>query len=637
MIPLRAESSTVSLPPRERALAKRRAKAIKLGLPPSIASKSPAKGIQKRAKPPAPPPTLAATRQRRAAADVAYLDRPDGYHIKRVVRRVSPGPAPPVPYLPGEEDIPRSDTESEDSDAQVPELAALSTNSRVAVETEDTPTEPDSDLVDYDAEGEDEDGDGDTYMQHLPPANHSFSMGPECAGASGSMPGVEATSATNPFASASQDDIQALFGSLGNPHFGDGHPTNSNGDHFPGFPDVYSPPVPDCLVAHTCNLFGDGAQYGIQDSNTWEPFTVHQLNATVNDLQARQPSLASAESCSNHPARLSPPDNLPHRRPPPSRVATPAPWIIVPETQAPNLRQPTTPLPQRYALASQTGTPTGLPFSLRPLTSPHPRPHLSTRELVSQARSQAQSSRPSVPPLPTNLPNINNLRTRSSPDIDDALPFGLGSLRLSLDLDDVGNNTDDAIAEDEERLLDPDASRPSTPVMLKETDVGLNESSTIQITQARCRASRFLNARRPVPHRAASSPRRIPTVLELKTNARRLYKLHHRKHRRRHHAPAPETSRRRKRGVLRAGALTPEQQMVMGPTEYHLFKDIICENPWPEDREVFLQAAENYATNITGISGADVFTESFLDTIFYKMSANRGNSLTRIEVMVEQG
>ncbi|KAG9084397.1 hypothetical protein FS749_005264 [Ceratobasidium sp. UAMH 11750] len=123
MIPLRAESSTVSLPPRERASAKRRAKAIKLGLSPSVAGKSPAKGSRKRAKAPAPPPTLAATRKRRAAADVAYLDRPDGYHIKRVVRRVSPGPAPPVPYLPGEEDIPRSDAESDDSDATALELA----------------------------------------------------------------------------------------------------------------------------------------------------------------------------------------------------------------------------------------------------------------------------------------------------------------------------------------------------------------------------------------------------------------------------------------------------------------------------------------------------------------------------------
>ncbi|KAG8732209.1 hypothetical protein FRC10_001158 [Ceratobasidium sp. 414] len=263
-------------------------------------------------------------------------------------------------------------------------------------------------------------------------------------------------------------------------------------------------------------------------------------------------------------------------------------------------------------------------------------PFATAIHIVSQARSQAQSSRPLVPPLPTNLPNINNLCTLSSPDIDDALPFGLGSLCLSLDLDDVGNNTDDAIAEDEERLLDPDASQPSTPIMLKETDIGLNESSTIQITQAWCRASWFLNARRLVPHRAASSPRRIPTVPELKMNARRLYKLHHHKHHRRHHAPAPETSRCCKRGMLCAGALTPEQQMVMGPTEYHLFKDIICENPWPEDQEVFLQAAENYVTNITGISGADVFTESFLDTIFDKMSANRGNLLTRIEVMVEQ-
>ncbi|KAG9078576.1 hypothetical protein FS749_009388 [Ceratobasidium sp. UAMH 11750] len=427
-------------------------------------------------------------------------------------------------------------------------------------------------------------------------------MDPGRAGAPGSTAQIGTTSATrpaNPFADANQDDIEALFGSLDNLGFADGHPTDS--DHFPGLADAYSCPVPDRLAAHA-SLFGNGQQYGIQDPNVWEPLSMHHVNT----------------------AALPPPpiNGLPHPRPP-SRVATPAPWIVVPETQAPTLHQPSTPLPQpqptRYTLVSQvqTGSPTGSPFSLRTPTSSCPRPRLSTRELVSQARSQARSPHLPIPPPPANLPGTSNLRARSSLDPDDALPFGLAHLRLSLNSGGAGDNTDDAISEDEERRLDPDASRPSTPVAFEDTDIGLDESSPVQVTQAR-------------------SPRRIPTILEVKANARRLYKLHHRKHRRRHPTPAPETSRRRKRAVLRAGTLTAEQQMVMAPMEYHVFKDIVCKNPWPEDREEFLEAAEKYATNVTGISGPDVFTESFLDTVFYKMSANRGNSLTRIEVMMEQ-
>lgn len=103
MPPVRAESSTVSLPPRERRLGKQRAKAIKLGLPPLVSTKSPTKKTRKDAQKSAP--TLASTRVRRAGAmDVAYLNRPDGFHIKRVVRRPpTPRPAPPVPYLSGQD------------------------------------------------------------------------------------------------------------------------------------------------------------------------------------------------------------------------------------------------------------------------------------------------------------------------------------------------------------------------------------------------------------------------------------------------------------------------------------------------------------------------------------------------------
>ncbi|KAG8732992.1 hypothetical protein FRC10_000495 [Ceratobasidium sp. 414] len=168
MPPLRAESSTVSLPPRERALAKRCAKAIKLGLPPSSASKSPAKGIRKRRKVPAPPPTLATTRKRRGA-EVAYIDQPDGYHIKHVVRHPETlRPPPSVPYLPGEEDILRSDVESDDGDVELNDgdmtmhkltHVPYPADFDIAAEVEETPTEPDTNLVDYNAEGEDEDED----------------------------------------------------------------------------------------------------------------------------------------------------------------------------------------------------------------------------------------------------------------------------------------------------------------------------------------------------------------------------------------------------------------------------------------------------------------------------------------------
>jgi hypothetical protein len=96
MPPLRAESSTVSIPPRERILAKRCAKAIEHGRSVSHHNSHSASQTAK-----APVPTLAATCERRAAAmNVAYLSRPDGIHIKKVVRRSAiPDRAPPIPYL----------------------------------------------------------------------------------------------------------------------------------------------------------------------------------------------------------------------------------------------------------------------------------------------------------------------------------------------------------------------------------------------------------------------------------------------------------------------------------------------------------------------------------------------------------
>ncbi|KAG8738805.1 hypothetical protein FRC10_006457 [Ceratobasidium sp. 414] len=659
-------------------LAKRRAKAMKLRLPPSIAGKSLAKGTRKRAKAPVPPPTLAATHARRAAADVGYIAQPDGYHIKRVVHRVTPGPAPPVPYLPGEEgrfyshvkynylthftlDIPHSDAESDNSDATVLELTNLShlgqldTTFDVAAEAGKTLIEPNGDLVDYDAEGEDEDEDEDVYMQDFPMANYQFSA-PAAAhvGTFGSTTSTEAaphtyciylltiaylTQPTNPFINASDDDIQALFGGLDNLHFGNS-PTITNNNNFPH-------PIPDHLVTHAQYLFGNitnESQYTAQGSNELEPF------ATVDNLQAGTSNLVPVDHSTgplpSHPAPLP----LVNNPPPPSRVATPAPWIVVPEPQAPIPPRPVTPprwsqsVPPPpahnatwYMLASHASAPIGSPFSLHAPTSTRPRPHLSTRELVSHAHAEAWSPCLPIPPPFTYPTNANNPRTRSPLDHDNSHPSGITALRRSLNspdfLDNSGYNTDDVISEGEEQCLDPDAPQPPTPVALEDTDIGLNEYSPVQITQARCRASRFLNVRRLVP--LHNSPRHIPTVLELRTNSRKLFNLSRRRHRGRYSEVAPETSRCNC-SVLCSGALTPDQQSVASLMEFSLLKDVVCDNPWPEDRDAYLQAAQQYATNMTGISSADVYTHRFLHTIFYRTSGNRGNSLSRIEVMMEQ-
>jgi hypothetical protein len=102
MPPLRAEASTVSLPPRERRVAKRRAKAIKLGLTPSgVLTGAAAKSGKQKAN--LPKPTLASTRAR-CQRELAFFNRADGIHVKQVVRRTAThAKVPRIPYLPGQE------------------------------------------------------------------------------------------------------------------------------------------------------------------------------------------------------------------------------------------------------------------------------------------------------------------------------------------------------------------------------------------------------------------------------------------------------------------------------------------------------------------------------------------------------
>jgi hypothetical protein len=170
MPPLRAELSTVSIPPREKRLAKHRAKAIKLGLPPSALVRDTSKHIKKAATNMLTP-TLASTRTRRAR-EFAYFSKPDGFYVKRVVRRPTQAPISHTPYLPGQEgellftticnnlnvnktitDIPHSDSESDTTDVTMLEVATGGFEDAENMD-ESIATEPNE--LDYDAEGEDD-------------------------------------------------------------------------------------------------------------------------------------------------------------------------------------------------------------------------------------------------------------------------------------------------------------------------------------------------------------------------------------------------------------------------------------------------------------------------------------------------
>ncbi|KAF8594554.1 hypothetical protein BDV93DRAFT_515685 [Ceratobasidium sp. AG-I] len=339
MGPLRAESSTVSLPPSERMLAKRRAKAIRNGLPIPRDGTNNAKQKGK-----APAPILAATRERRSAAlNVAYINQPDGYHIKRVVRRpATPKRAPPVPYLPSQEDIDRSEDDSDnDSDSDGSSTTAtvldglLTTGSDADMFMDDGnaemfATQPGE--MDYDAEGETDDEVMNSVALPPPLANCAPNM------AWGAPPNLApqmwpcgSEKANDLIGDASEEDLRDLFAGLGS------LPAD--------FPD-YTP----ASFPSTQDLAAD-----IQESG---PFAMRH--------QAPIPKAPSG-SVHNPFAHLSPP----------ARQATqPAPWI-------------------------------GTPFDtlrLSPHPAPvNPAPCSNTRDRVAQARAQAQSSS-LVIPRPTPIP-----------------------------------------------------------------------------------------------------------------------------------------------------------------------------------------------------------------------------------------
>ncbi|KAG9127138.1 hypothetical protein FRC07_000511 [Ceratobasidium sp. 392] len=264
MASLHAELSIVSLPPRDLLLAKRRAKAIKRGISPLVVANNLVRQKKRQAK--APAPTLASTRQRRPGRELGYYDQPDGcFQYKRVNRRPPLPPAPVVPYLAGQEDIPHSDAES---DVTAPEVApqGVDVTMRDAGNSKDVDTynededEDNADAEDNNANDDDDDAEGedDDILMAAPAtfAPHLFVKQPWPQyiniGASPTFSDQSAWNTTllNLLKDTDPEDLQVLFGSLHNITTSDLNvPTRSAG----------------------------------------EPFAMHQLYTAVDNLEATQP------------------------------------------------------------------------------------------------------------------------------------------------------------------------------------------------------------------------------------------------------------------------------------------------------------------------------------------------------------
>jgi hypothetical protein len=272
-----------------------------------------------------------------------------------------------------------------------------------------------------------------------------------------------------------------------------------------------------------------------------------------------------------------------------------------PETPAPRTATPLPACAQTQVIPGPhppTVSPT-IPNSATPghLRTPIPHPRQSTRALVQLAREQVRSSTP-----------LQALGYASGPLPGSPL-FCSTSLRIplhrSLGQPDLPSGpTNDAETSD--------MSRPSTPVSYNDTDIDpTNFPPPTPTATNQSRASRFLTIRllpdRPVPTRA----HRIPTHLNLRSNTLSYYRVARRARRIRRSAPDAAPLR----VGMRAGALSADQKVIMHLMEHHMLWSLFVDNPWPEDRSKLLQNAREYAERISGISGPEVVTEKFEDTV----------------------
>ncbi|KAG9080622.1 hypothetical protein FRC06_006337, partial [Ceratobasidium sp. 370] len=543
----------------------------------------------------APEPTLATTRQRHSdALNVAYLNQPNGYHIKRVVHRAAPPPPSPIPYLSDQDNIPRSDDEDSDRESTAPTVPEFAVPIGVPDINMDVDADPEDD---YDAEGETD----DELMEDYPRLSSSFAdRVPSAAREHPTLQTWPAASAyTNDLiGNASEEDLQALFGGLND------------------FPAGFSADFPTDFPVDSTISTSQGLGANIQQP---EVFAMGQLHAAVDNLEA----FGSLQD--NHVAsHLAPPpapvpvDHLLQPLPTPrsslvaaSQTATPAPALDCPLGLPSPVACPS-PLSchvNQSAAAPCLGTPIDLVSTHRA-----PDQHPSTRDLVATAQS-ARSPSLALPPPPIPSADFGPELLRRPP------------LRRSLNIPDFLRDEDGNSSPDENR------TRPPTPVALEDTDVGLDESSSPPVTQARTRAVRLFNFR--VTHRrSSSSPPRILTVLDLQVNAAKVYRPNHQ---RSCHRQPTTTQPARRRNILSSGELTSDQRAVIMQMEFHVLKDIVTRTPWPTviERDRYMRDAEMYAMSQTGVYGNQVFTLGLSDTVFSRMPGGRSGSLAKIQCMME--
>ncbi|KAG9122039.1 hypothetical protein FRC07_001750 [Ceratobasidium sp. 392] len=632
----RTQPSVLSRPPREAQQLRRQAKACKAGLP--VENPTPPTPAN------APAATLASTRSRRPMPEVGYTVDRDGYHVKPIDRKAKRSqPTPPVAYLPGQEDIPRSDsesdTDSDNGDLDVPTaFVAAPTLPNGHIEHTFN-IEGELELVDEDAEGEDEDIEMDDCEDFTLPNQVSYPL-PQHQEHSIPPSNIQSDTFsyqhTDLLRDVSPEEIRLLLGGL------DTQPVAIE-PYASGWPSAYEDwqlRADDLPAVSHPTVSSDLANLsGVNGGRVNDPFVMHQMNLVVNDLaqpQSRPGFIAQPSPIS--PASRPLESNFASQ----SRAQSP---IIQPSTPSlsPSVfalpRPRSTPSSQSKPVHSPsphvpTRKPAGVRQSLTPALGSRlsrPTSRLSTRELVAQVRAQARAPHLPSPFLSTRhptQPQPDSPRPLRPAPLQELLETNIRSHTAEIGPRNLHEDSDqDGLHEDSDN-----ESYSATPIDFEDTDIGLTDSLSSgpheRAVLARSQATQWPNVR---VQDQPTEPRRTPTLLEIDANSRRLYLQSRRRNRSRRATGGPI----RNRHILSASALTADQQEVMPPMEYYVLNNIWCVNPWPEDRTAYLQNARAYAEKMTNISEDEVFSQIFLDTVFYRTSTNRGSSLPKIQCMME--
>ncbi|KAG8729701.1 hypothetical protein FRC10_003502, partial [Ceratobasidium sp. 414] len=644
------ELSAVSLPTRERAVAKSKLRASKHGQP--AAHSQPATQGQPAAAAPtttrtrtrrAVPPTLASTRApRRGRTELTFTNKDGELVVNSVNRRDNEEPRnPSVPFLPGQEDLQRKDdegsvTEPEDIPPDMMDLLGYSAMDGDDIE-DDMEDGDDMEGRDDDAEGEDDIGfgsadlAGDTRMGtestygHIPSTGLPGNFGVTSNLGATSNLGVtlnnfgmtfmetdegpfghsQVPGSMDPISGVDPEELQALFGGLNQFNLNDLTledaflaSTNTPATNFQNFAAVIPDTAPS-MQNHSLATAQLAVEPNLDLTDTpmdFSPTLPTQSNTPALLGCAGVPAVSLQSSLCNRTPGLRQNLSSPYGATQPLPPASPAHCAMsrAGTPCPPNRPRPLATTRGEFPIMSRPGTPRFSRHS--PLRAPT---RGSTQALVSAIRS---NSRPPAPQSSASSPGTsasnpsNPYRSASQAPNVPASPTP-PLLRQTTSLPDLTSDDMQGLIE---RDLDPLAE---TPAQDSELSTSANNFSY-----------------------TVGQP--APTVQDVKRNILDHYQLTSRIRRERH---IPADTPLLANGLPRMGSLKEEEKKFIMLIEHFLLYRMVSTQAWLDDPVGALDKAMEYGGELMGKSKEEIIvTAGFEELALSKFSNLRSDALRNV-------